>query len=146
MKVKIIALLGSAALAFTSATLKAAPDVVQTALEKDTVALSITEGLTTWVGQRQAGTEAEARARTWAIAELSRLGFAKVRIETFDMPTWVRGEETAQITTPVPVKLAITALGNSGATPPQGMEAEIAKLRRRIAELVATLAGPRQIW
>ena len=125
MKVKIIALLGSAALAFTSATLKAAPDVVQTALEKDTVALSITEGLTTWVGQRQAGTEAEARARTWAIAELSRLGFAKVRIEAFDMPTWVRGEETALITTPVPVKLAITALGNSGATPPQGMEAEI---------------------
>lgn len=125
MNKKIIVLLGSAALAVPSTTLEAAPDAVRTALEKDTVALSITEGLTTWVGQRQAGTEAEARARKWAKDELTRLGFAKVRIENFDMPTWVRGEETAQITTPVPVKLAITALGNSGATPPAGMEAEL---------------------
>jgi len=144
MKLKIIALLGSAALALPATSLTAAPDAVQTALEKDTVALSIAEGLTTWVGQRQAGTEAEARARAWAQAELTRLGFAKVRIETFDMPTWVRGEETAQIIAPVPAKLAITALGNSGATPPQGMEAEIvyfASLADLEAAPAATVKG-----
>ena len=121
----IRALLGSATLALPASILVAAPDTVQTALESDTVALSITEGLTTWVGARQAGTEAEVRARAWAKAELTRLGFAKVRVETFDMPTWVRGEEKAEITTPVPVKLAITALGNSGATPTEGIEADV---------------------
>jgi carboxypeptidase Q len=125
MNKKITALLGSAALALPASALFAAPDAVQTAMEKDTIALSITEGLTTWVGPRQAGTEAEARARTWAVTELKRLGFAKVRIETFDMPTWVRGQESAQITSPVPAKLAITALGNSGATPTEGIEAEV---------------------
>lgn len=121
----IRALLESATLALPASILVAAPDTVQTALESDTVALSITEGLTTWVGARQAGTEAEARARAWAKAELTRLGFAKVRVETFDMPTWVRGEEKAEITAPVPVKLAITALGNSGATPTEGIEADV---------------------
>ena len=121
----IRALLESATLALPASILVAAPDTVQTALESDTVALSITEGLTTWVGARQAGTEAEVRARAWAKAELTRLGFAKVRVETFDMPTWVRGEEKAEITTPVPVKLAITALGNSGATPTEGIEADV---------------------
>ena len=121
----ITALLGSATLALPASLLVAAPDPVQTALESDTVALSITEGLTTWVGPRQAGTEAEARARVWAKAELTRLGFAKVRVETFEMPTWVRGEERAEITAPVPVKLAITALGNSGATPAEGSEGDV---------------------
>ncbi len=125
MNKKIITLLGSATLALPAMSSAATPDAVQTALEKDMVALSITEGLTTWVGPRQAGTEAEARARTWAKAELTKLGFANVRIETYDMPTWVRGEEVAQIAAPVPVKLAITALGNSGATPPGGMESEV---------------------
>ena len=118
-------LLSSAFFALPTSALIGAPDATQAALEDDRVALSITEGLTTWVGPRQAGTQAEARARVWAKAELTRLGFAKVRIENFDMPTWVRGEESATITEPVPVKLAITALGNSGATPPEGMEAEV---------------------
>lgn len=125
MNKKLMLLLGSATLALPALSLAATPDMAQTAHEKDIVALSITEGLTTWVGPRQAGTEAEARARTWAKAELTRLGFAKVRIETYDMPTWVRGEEQAEITAPVPVKLAITALGNSGATAADGIDAEV---------------------
>ena len=41
------------------------------------------------------------------------------------MPTWVRGEETAEIVAPFPQKLAVTALGNSGATPPAGITAEV---------------------
>lgn len=91
----------------------------------DTLAYEITEGLTTEVGPRMAGTEAEARARTWAVAKLRSLGFANVRIETFDMPVWVRGEERAEIMSPFPQKLAVTALGNSGATPAGGLSAEV---------------------
>ena len=95
------------------------------ALRNDTIAWDITEGLTTEVGQRLAGTEAEARARTWAVARLRALGFANVRVETFDMPVWVRGEEEAEIVSPFPQRLAVTALGNSGATPARGIEAEV---------------------
>ena len=58
---------------------------------KDDYAWDITEGLTTEVGPRLAGTEAEARARAWAVAKLKAMGFANVRVETFDMPVWVRG-------------------------------------------------------
>lgn len=92
---------------------------------QDDYAWDITEGLTTEVGPRLAGTEAEARARQWAVAKLKSLGFADVRVETFDIPVWVRGEEKAWITAPFPQPLVITALGNSGATPPQGIEAEL---------------------
>ena len=91
----------------------------------DDYAWEIVEGLTTEVGPRLAGTEAEARARDWSVAKLRALGFANVRVETFDMPVWVRGEEKAWIAEPFPQPLAITALGNSGATPAEGIEAEL---------------------
>jgi hypothetical protein len=85
----------------------------------------IIEGLTTEVGQRLAGTEAEARARDWAVTRLTSLGFAHVHVEPFDMPVWVRGTETAEIVAPFPQKLVLAALGNSGATPDAGVTAEI---------------------
>jgi hypothetical protein len=90
------------------------------------LAWDIVEGLTTEVGQRQAGTEAEARARDWAVKRLKALGFSNVRSEPYMMPTWVRGEEKGEITAPFPHKLAITALGNSGATPASGLTGELA--------------------
>ena len=91
----------------------------------DDYAWDIVEGLTTEVGPRLAGTEAEARARDWSVARLRSLGFANVRVETFDMAVWVRGEEKAWITAPFPQPLVVTALGNSAATPPHGIEAEL---------------------
>ena len=91
----------------------------------DDFAWEIVEGLTTEVGPRLAGTEAEARARDWSVRKFRALGFANVRVETYDMPVWVRGAETAWITAPFPQPLVIAALGNSGATPPQGIEAEV---------------------
>ncbi len=92
---------------------------------KDEVAYDIVEGMTTEVGQRLAGTEAEARARTWSVAKLKALGFKNVRIETYRMPVWVRGTETAEIVSPFPQKLKLAALGNSAATPPEGLTAPI---------------------
>jgi len=88
-------------------------------------ALSIVTDLTTDIGQRMAGTPREAAARDWAVARLKALGFAGVHVETFPIPGWQRGEEQAAITAPVPQKLAVTALGFSGATPPQGIRAEL---------------------
>lgn len=122
-----LALLASAtALPASATTIAPNADPVQVALESDKVAWDITEGLTTEVGARQAGTEAEARGRAWALAYLRKAGFANVREEAFDMPTWVRGEERAWVVSPFPQKFAITALGNSGSTGDAGLEAEVA--------------------
>jgi carboxypeptidase Q len=118
-----------AATLLASATpLHAAPEnlaALQNAALQDDHAWAIVEGLTTEVGPRLAGTEAEARARAWSVARLTALGFSNVRVETFNMPVWVRGEEKAWITSPFPQPIVLTALGNSGATPAAGLEAEI---------------------
>ncbi len=91
----------------------------------DDYAWDITEGLTTEVGQRMAGTEAEARARAWSVVRLKAMGFSNVRIDPFTMPVWVRGAESASILSPFPQKLVIAALGNSASTPPGGIEGEL---------------------
>lgn len=125
-KSSAVASLLLASTAFTP--LLAAPtleDVRSTALNSDEIAYDIVEGLTTEIGPRQGGTEAEARARAWSVAKLKSLGFDNVRIEDYQMPTWVRGEETAEIVAPFTHKLAVTALGNSGSTGDKGLEAEI---------------------
>src|SRR4051812_49135214 len=96
------------------------------ALENDHYAWDIVEGLTTEVGQRLAATEAEARAREWAVARLKAMGFANVHVEAFDMPVWVRGAESAEIVSPFPQRLVIAALGYSGSTGPAGITGEIA--------------------
>ncbi|WP_419809612.1 M28 family peptidase [Sphingomonas sp.] len=96
---------------------------------EDTLAYDIVEGLTTEIGQRLAATEAEARARTWAVARLKALGFRNVRIETFRMPVWLRGEERAEVISPFPQKLQLVALGNSGATPAEGLTAPVTVFR-----------------
>jgi carboxypeptidase Q len=113
-----------AAPAYVPSVPKAVADLRDAALA-DSYAWDIVEGLTTEVGQRLAGTEAEARARAWAVAKLTALGFANVHVEPFTMPVWVRGVETAEIVAPFPQKLVLTALGNSGATPPGGLTGEI---------------------
>ena len=96
------------------------------ALQNDHYAWDIVEGLTTEVGQRLAATQAEARARDWAMQRLKAMGFANVHVEPFTMPVWTRGPESAEIVSPFPQKLAVAALGYSGSTPPQGITGEIA--------------------
>jgi hypothetical protein len=95
------------------------------ALEEDHYAWDIVEGLTAEVGPRLAGTEAEARARDWAVKKLTALGFANVCVEPFDMPVWSRGYESAEIIAPFPQKMVVAALGNSGSTGPEGVMGEI---------------------
>jgi carboxypeptidase Q len=95
------------------------------ALANDQYAWDIVEGLTTEVGQRLAATEAEARARDWAVKRLTTMGFANVHVEPFTMPVWTRGAETAEILSPFPQKLSIAALGYSGSTGPDGVTGQI---------------------
>ncbi|WP_033919866.1 M28 family peptidase [Sphingomonas sp. 37zxx] len=113
----------------TPATAQQVPDQVaqlRDAALDDEIAYAITEGLTTEVGPRLAGTEAEERARAWSLKTLTAMGFSNVRNEPFPLKTWVRGEESAEILAPFPQPLRLTALGNSGATPARGIEGEVA--------------------
>ena len=121
----LLAAVAALALPLPAAAQQMDPAQMRDAALKDDIAWDITEGLTTEVGPRLAGTEAEARARDWAVKKLTALGFRNVRVEPFKMPVWVRGEETAEIVAPFPQKLYLTALGNSGATPAAGMTAEV---------------------
>ena len=95
-------------------------------LDNDHYAWDIVEGLTTEVGQRLAATEAEARARDWAVKRLTAMGFSNVHVEPFDMPVWTRGAESAEIVSPFPQKLSVAALGYSGSSGSQGITAEVA--------------------
>lgn len=95
------------------------------ALANDHYAWDIAEGLTTEVGQRLAATEGEDHARDWAVLRLTAMGFSNVHVEPFAMPVWTRGAESAEILSPFPQKLAVTALGYSGSTGPAGINGEL---------------------
>lgn len=110
-----------------SASIPPPPSAAELAQRGDDIAWSITEGLTTEIGPRMAGTEDEAAARRWAIARLTQMGFANVREEAFDMPVWTRGTDEAWLMSPFrPQRLAIAALGNSASTGAKGIEGSIA--------------------
>lgn len=94
---------------------------------RDEVAYGIVEGLTTEIGPRPDGSAAEERARQWAVARLKALGFRNVHVEPYQLfNVWERGGETAEVVAPYPQTLRLTALGNSGATPPEGLTLPVA--------------------
>jgi len=105
---------------------------------RDQTGLAFVEDLTTQIGARLAGSEAEARARDWAVAELTALGFANVRIEPFEIPFWSRVHDEVSVVSPAPQRLVATALGGSVPTPEGGIEAELV----RFESLAALTAAP----
>ena len=111
------------------------------ALTHDTAAWDFVEGITTEVGPRQAGTEAEARGRAWAAAWLKANGFKNIAVEPYMMPTWIPGEPgRAEIVSPFPQSLAVAPLGTSASTGPEGITAEVVMFAT-VADLQATPAG-----
>lgn len=101
-----------------------ADQLIERALN-DNLAYTIVESLSTEIGPRLAGTASEAKARNWAVKLLKSLHFQNVRIEPFKVRVWTRVHESAHIVDPFPQPLAATALGNSVATPTEGLEGEI---------------------
>jgi hypothetical protein len=93
---------------------------------RDDLAFRLVEDLTTEIGPRASGTPSAERARAWAVARLKAMGFRNVRVEPYDVPVWQRGVETGEVVAPYPQPLRLTALGNSGATPADGLTAEVA--------------------
>mgnify|MGYP001079612130 FL=1 len=105
-------------------TVRQAIDLRDQALQ-GTRAFEWVERLTTEVGPRLAGSEAEARARDWAVKTLQEIGFDDVRLEPFEIEGWERGIERAAVVAPFPQPLMITALGGCVPTPEGGLQGEL---------------------
>ena len=106
----------------------------------DRTAWEITEDVTTTIGPRLVGSPAMERAKDWGVAKLKALGFTNVKVEQFAKPSWTRGEESAWLVGPYPMKLDIVGLGRTVPTPPEGIEADVA-LFRTYAEMMAAPEG-----
>lgn len=116
------------------AALATAATLREQALADDT-GWKIVESLTTEVGPRLAGSEADARAVAWATAKFKSLGFDKVWTEPVTFPKWERRSEHASVLGTHPQPLTITALGGS---PGGTVEADVV----RFADLAALEAAP----
>ncbi len=97
---------------------------------KDTYALSELRYLTDNIGPRLSGSQQAQQAVDYVAAEMREQG-AEVTLERAVVPHWVRGVETAELTSwagqapGTTQKIVLTALGGSVATPPDGLTAEV---------------------
>ncbi|HEY4555396.1 MAG TPA: M28 family peptidase, partial [Lysobacter sp.] len=114
--------------------LATAAQLRETALASD-LGYRITESLTTEIGPRLAGSEADARAVKWAEAKFRELGYDRVWLEPVTFPKWERRSESAHVLGANAQPLTITALGGS---PAGTVEAEVV----RFADLAALEAAP----
>jgi hypothetical protein len=123
-----------AATRIPDAAIERAAQLREQALASD-LGWQITESLTTEVGPRLAGSEADARAVAWAKAKFEQLGYDKVWTEPVTFPKWVRRSEHAQVLGEHAQPLVLTALGGS---PGGTVEGEVV----RFADLDALKAVP----
>ncbi len=83
----------------------------------DNLSVDIVESLTTEVGPRRMGTEGDRRVIAWSQAKFRELGFDRVWTEEVALERgWIRGEATAEIVSPYPHNIVMTALGYSVGT------------------------------
>ena len=90
----------------------------------DDTGWKVVESLTTEVGPRLAGSEADARAVEWAKAKFKALGYDKVWTEPVTVPKWERRSESARVLGGNAQVLHVTALGGS---PGGKVEAEVVR-------------------
>jgi carboxypeptidase Q len=111
---------------FSEDDLATARELRERALERDG-GFEIVADLTTRIGPRMAGTEADAKAVAWAEELLNDIDFDRVWLEPVTFGTWHREFERVTITGPADIEqeLVALALGFSPATPEGGIEAEV---------------------
>ncbi len=105
-------------------SLSKAAELRDSALQKND-AYVLLESLTTEIGPRMAGSPADAKAVTWAQEKFKALGYDKVYLQPVTFPVWQRGHEQAEVLSPFPQKLHITALGGSVGTDGKTLDAQI---------------------
>ena len=109
-----------------TAAVKTAEQLRDRAMHDDT-GYRIVASLTTEIGPRMAGSDADQRARDWAIAKFKALGYDKVYTEAVTFPLWERHSEHGAIVAPFPQPLVLTTLGYSPRTPQGGLTAQVVK-------------------
>ena len=103
---------------------------IRDAAMKDRYALHELRHLTDNIGPRLSGSPQAQQAVDYVAAEMRALG-AEVTLEKAMVPHWVRGEERAEVlawpgqTPGTTQKIVLTALGNSIATPSEGITADV---------------------
>ncbi len=112
---------------YSDSDIRVARELREAALARDG-GFEIVADLTTRIGPRMAGTEADARAVAWAEALLNDIGFDRVWLEPVTFPTWSREYERVAVTSPVSQEFEALAIGYSPATPDGGIEAEVVML------------------
>ncbi|ASR44861.1 aminopeptidase [Xanthomonas citri pv. mangiferaeindicae] len=80
---------------------------------QDGTAYRLIESLTTQIGPRLPGSEADARAVEWAKARFAELGYDRVWTEPVTFPKWERRSEHAAVVGAHAQPLVLTALGGS---------------------------------
>src|SRR5438552_10376203 len=114
---------------FSPQTLSELKRLQQAALESD-YAYRQAAHLANNIGPRLSGSAQATKAVEYVAAELKTLG-CNVQLEKVMVPHWVRGEETATLTQfpgqapNTTQKIVLCALGDSVATPKEGIEAEV---------------------
>ncbi|MFD0739236.1 M28 family peptidase [Lysobacter koreensis] len=122
------------------AAIARAAQLRETALASD-LGYRVTESLTTEVGARLAGSEADARAVAWAQAKFRELGYDRVWIEPVSFPKWERRSESAQVLGANAQPLTLTALGGSPGGTVEGEVVRFADLAALEAAAPGSLAG-----
>ncbi len=77
------------------------------------------------VGPRPAGSRGDRAAVAWATRTMQGLGLSGVHTEAVRVTHWERGEGRAELVSPFPHPLVVTALGVSVGTPAAGVEADV---------------------
>ncbi len=85
--------------------------------------------LTTQIGNRLSGSVQLERATAWAAETMRADGLQNVRLQPVKVPHWVRGREYASVVAPFEKPLLMLGLGDSTATPPEGITAPVVVVR-----------------
>ncbi len=104
---------------------RATTDRIIAAALSDSAAYNRVALLTDKFGHRLSGSASLEHALDWIVAEMTRDGLQNVRGEPVMVPRWVRGEESATMVGPRPMKLHMLGLGGSIGTPEGGITAPV---------------------
>ena len=124
----------------SDSAMETAAELRATALQ-DNTGWDVTESLTTEVGPRVAGSEADARAVAWAKAKFEELGFDKVWTEPVTFPKWERRSQHAEVLGAHAQPLVLTALGGSPGGTVEGQVVRFPDLESLEKAAPGSLAG-----
>ncbi len=81
------------------------------------------------IGHRLSGSPQLERAIEWAASEMRKDGLQNVKTPPVQVERWVRGDESAEILSPIRKKLHMLGLGRSVGTPAEGIRGEVVVVR-----------------